>query len=109
MIPEDILTALIIALIFFVPAFLWLRWMGRKLAAMRVRTIEDDSGDQGGMPEPVESSRADARPRAPDTGSGLRFGAGDTTSTWRPSLHFPTSRRDERRAGDMLIEKDNGF
>lgn len=47
-IPEDIGTALFV-LLFLVLAYLVLRWIGPKLAAMRVRTVEDGSGDVDGM------------------------------------------------------------
>ena len=49
MIPADIGTALFV-LLFLVVAFQVLRWIGPKLAAMRVRTVEDDSGDGEGVP-----------------------------------------------------------
>jgi len=45
-----------------------------------------DSGDQGGHPIPPEMQRAAARPKAPDTGSGLltRGERTSTTANWAP-------------------------
>ena len=48
-IPANIGTALFV-LLFLVLAWLVLRWIGPKLAAMRVRPVEDDSGGRGGYP-----------------------------------------------------------
>ena len=96
-IPADIGTALFV-LLFLVVAFQVLRWIGPKLAALRVRTIEDDSGDQGGVTIPPEMQRAAKRPRAPDTGSGLLDESG-TRSKWSGWI-VPASWRDERKARD---------
>ena len=91
MISEDILTAMDILLRWSLTALVWasvivltwlvLRWAGRAVARKRARLVwpagwrdkdrnePDDCGDQGGMPEPVDPRHA--RPKAPETGSGL--------------------------------------
>ena len=94
MIPGDILIGLLVTL-WLALAWLVLRWIGPKLAAMRVRRnwpdwpVDpgapdgggwEDCGDQGGIPQPIESRRAVTHPRAPDTGSGLLGEAGHPTA-----------------------------
>lgn len=59
--------------------WLWLRRIYREIKRTRA-TVENDSGDQGGIPQPIESRRAVTHPRAPDTGSGLLDGVGHPTA-----------------------------
>jgi hypothetical protein len=72
MIPADqILTFIAIVVIGSPAAWLALRWAGRAVARKRARLVEPvNCGDQGSMPEHAEQ----ARPKAPETGSGLHVG-----------------------------------